>query len=346
VLTLPPLATGVVGSLPQPGWLIDRERLGSRLPPRVRARELWRVAPDELLEAQDDATVLAIGTQRDAGMDIVTDGEVRRESYSNHFATALAGLDLDHPAEIPGRSGRPNLVPRVVGPLRRRAPVGVRDAAFLRAHTDRVVKITMPGPFTMAQQVYDEHYGDPRQLALAYAGLVNDELHELFAAGADIVQLDEPYLQAHPDAAREYGIEVVNRALQDATGPTAIHLCFGYASMVHERPSGYSFLPELSACSADMISIETAQSGLDTAVLRELPGKTICVGAVDLSDPRVESDETVAARVRRALEHVDPERIVISTDCGMKYLPRDSAAGKMRAMASAAMLLRAELGIG
>jgi 5-methyltetrahydropteroyltriglutamate--homocysteine methyltransferase len=345
VLSVPPLATGIVGSLPQPGWLIDRERLGTRLPPRVRARELWRVAPDDLAEAHDDATLLAIDVQREAGMDILTDGEMRRESYSNHFATALTGLDLDHPAEIPGRSGRPNLVPRVVGPLQRIAPVAVRDVEFLRRRTDRIVKITMPGPFTMAQQVRDEHYGDPRELTLAYAEIVNDELRDLFAAGADIVQLDEPYLQAYPDAAREYGIEVVNRALRDAAGLTAIHLCFGYAAMVHERPSGYSFLPELSACSADMISIETAQSGLDTAVLRELPGKTIWVGAVDLSDPTVESVETVAARVRRALEHLGPERTVISTDCGMKYLPRDSAAGKMRAMAGAAALLRAELGL-
>jgi 5-methyltetrahydropteroyltriglutamate--homocysteine methyltransferase len=341
---LPPLATGIVGSLPQPDWLIDRTRLGSRLPPRVRARELWQVPPDHLLEAQDDAAELAIRAQQHAGMDIVTDGEVRRESYSNHFATALSGLDLEHPAEVLGRSGRPNLVPRVIGPVRRAAPVGVRDVEFLRAQTDRVVKITMPGPFTMAQQVHDEHYYDPQQLALAYAAAVNDEVRDLFAAGADIVQLDEPYLQASPELAREFGVAVLNRALAGATGATAIHLCFGYPTMVHDRPSGYSFLPELDACAADMISIETAQSGLDTAVLRELPSKTIWVGAVDLSDEQVESAEVVAARVRRALAYVDPERVVVSTDCGMKYLPRASAYGKMRSIAAAAAMLRAELG--
>jgi 5-methyltetrahydropteroyltriglutamate--homocysteine methyltransferase len=332
--------TTLVGSFPQPEWLIDRAKLAGRFPPRVRAAELWRPAPEHLARAQDDATLLAIRAQEDAGLDIVTDGEIRRESYSNHFATALAGLDLDNPGTVVNRSGKPNPVPRVVGEVRRPAPVQVADARFLREHTGRTIKVTVPGPFTMSQQTQDDYYQNPEQLAYAYADAVNAEARDLFAAGADIVQLDEPYLQARPDAAREYGLKALNRALDGLAGTTAVHLCFGYAAIVHERPSGYSFLPELADCACDQISIETAQSQLDTSVLKHLTGKTIMVGVIDLSTPQVESVETVVERVRRALPYVAAEKVVIATDCGMKYLPWESATGKMRAMAGAAEVLR------
>ena len=338
--TLPLFPTTLVGSYPQPEWLIDRARLAGRFPPRVRARELWRPAPEHLAEAQQDATLLAVRAQELAGLDIVTDGEERRESYSNHFATALEGVDVDHPGEALDRSGHPNPVPRVVGPVRRPRPVQVDDVRFLRAATDRTVKVTVPGPFTMSQQAQDDHYGSPRDLALAYAEAVNAEVRDLFAAGADIVQIDEPYLQARPDAAREYGLAALNRALDGVEGTTAVHLCFGYAAIIHERPSGYSFLPELADSPVQQVSIETAQSGLDTSVLAALSDKTVMVGVVDLSDPAVEAVETVVARVRRALPHVDAERLVLAPDCGMKYLPRASADGKMRAMAEAAQVLR------
>jgi 5-methyltetrahydropteroyltriglutamate--homocysteine methyltransferase len=341
---LPLFPTSLVGSYPQPEWLIDRARLAGRFPPRVRARELWRVPPEQLAEAQDDATVLAIRAQERTGLDIVTDGEMRRESYSNHFATALRGLDLDNPGQALDRSGHPNPVPRVVGDIQRPAPVEVPDLEFLRANTDRTVKVTVPGPFTMSQQAQDDHYRDGRSLALAYAEACNAEIRDLFAAGADIVQVDEPYLQARPEPARAYGVEALNRALDGITGTTAVHLCFGYAAIIHDRPSGYSFLPELADCSCDQVSIETAQSNLDTSVLKALPDKTIILGTIDLSDHAVESAETVADRVRRALDHVPAQRIVIATDCGMKYLPRASADGKMRAMAQAARILRAEAG--
>jgi 5-methyltetrahydropteroyltriglutamate--homocysteine methyltransferase len=339
---LPLFPTSLVGSLPQPDWLIDRPKLAGRFPPRVRARELWRPAPDFLAEAQDDATVLAIRSQEEAGLDIVTDGEIRRESYSNHFATALVGLDLDNPGEALDRSGHPNPVPRVVGPVRRPRPVQVDDVRFLRAHTDRTIKVTVPGPFTMSQQAQDDHYGDPSALADAYADAVNAEVRDLFAAGADIVQLDEPYLQARPEPARQYGLRALNRALDGITGTTAVHLCFGYAAIIHDRPSGYSFLPELADCTCDQISIETGQSNLDPSVLATLAGKTIILGVIDLSDPAVESGQLVADRVRRALPFVAPEKVVVATDCGMKYLPRASAEGKMRAMAAAARTLRSE----
>jgi 5-methyltetrahydropteroyltriglutamate--homocysteine methyltransferase len=334
--------TGVVGSLPQPDWLIDRAKLAGRFPPRVRAHELWRPAPEHLGQAQDDATLLAIQAQEDAGLDILTDGEIRRESYSNHFATALLGLDLDNPGEALDRSGHPNPVPRVVGPVRRPKPVQTADVTFLRAHTNRAIKVTVPGPFTMAQQAQDDYYGNAEELAYAYADAVNAEVRDLFAGGADVVQLDEPYLQARPEAARQYGVKALNRALDGVAGTTAVHLCFGYAALIHDRPSGYSFLPELADCRCDQISIETAQSSVDTAVLSELAGKTIMLGVIDLSTPNVEAVDTVVARVRRALPYVAPERVIISTDCGMKYLPRESAAGKMRAMAGAAQALRAE----
>jgi 5-methyltetrahydropteroyltriglutamate--homocysteine methyltransferase len=328
-----PLPTSIVGSLPQPDWLIDRDRLAHQTPPRVRARELWRVAPEFLEQAQDDATVVAVRSQEEAGLDIVTDGEIRRESYSNHFATALDGVDLDIPGSVINRSGNPIPVPRVVGDIARRGPVQARDAAFLRAHTDRTVKITVPGPFTMAQQSQDEHYGDDRALAMAYADVVRAEIADLFAAGADIVQVDEPWLQARPEVARKYG----------AAGPVHVHLCFGYAAMVAQRPEGYSFLPELADTPAAAISVETAQSHLDPATLRPLRGKGIALGVLDLSTPEVETPEVIADRVRRALDDVDVDKLILSSDCGLKYLPRESAAGKMRALAQAAEILRAEL---
>ena len=285
------LPTSLVGSYPQPDWLIDRGRLAGRFPPRVRARELWRVAPEFLEQAQRDATLLAIRAQEDAGLDIITDGEIRRESYSNRFATALDGVDIDNPGTALDRSGHPNPVPRVVGPIRRKHPVEVSDLQFLRAHTTRTVKITVPGPFTMSQQAQDDYYGSKEALAFGYAEAVNEEIRDLFAAGADIVQLDEPYLQARSAEAAQYGVKVINRALDGVTGlgTTALHLCFGYAAIIHERPAGYSFLPELAACDVEQISIETAQSGLDCSVLSSLDGKTIILGVIDLNDPAVET---------------------------------------------------------
>jgi 5-methyltetrahydropteroyltriglutamate--homocysteine methyltransferase len=336
--------TSLVGSYPQPDWLIDRERLAGRFPPRVRARELWRVDPAYLAQAQRDATQLAIADQEEAGLDIITDGEIRRESYSNAFATALDGVDIDNPGTALDRSGHPNPVPRIVGPIRRRHPVGTDALAFLRARTSRTVKVTVPGPFTMAQQAQNEYYPDTEAAAYAYAEAVNEEVRDLFAAGADIVQLDEPYLQARPEPAREYGVGVLNRALDGITGTTAVHLCFGYAAIIHERPSGYSFLPELADCTADQISIETAQSGLDCSVLASLTGKTIILGVLNLNDVTVEKPEQIADRARRALAYVPAERIVLAPDCGMKYLPRESASGKLAAMAQAAATLRAEAG--
>jgi 5-methyltetrahydropteroyltriglutamate--homocysteine methyltransferase len=338
------LPTTLVGSYPQPDWLIDRGKLLKQMPARVRARELWRVAPEWLEQAQDDATVLAIRDQERAGLDIVTDGEMRRESYSNRFATALDGVDIDHPGTTMGRAGRTTTVPRVVGPIRRRHPVEARDVAFLRAHTDRMIKMTVPGPFTMAQQAQDDFYNDERALALDYAAAVNAEIKDLFAAGADIVQVDEPWMQARPDKARAYGVEALDRALDGVTGMTAVHLCFGYAAMVRDKPPGYSFLPELERSSARQISIETAQPNLDCAVLAKLPSKTIMLGVLDLSDATPETPEIVAARIRRALPYVPAERLVIAPDCGLKYLTRDVAFAKMRAMVEGAAMVRRELG--
>jgi 5-methyltetrahydropteroyltriglutamate--homocysteine methyltransferase len=340
---LPFLPTSIVGSLPQPDWLIDRDRLSHQFPPRVRAAELWRVAPEFLAQAQDDATLLALRAQEETGLDVVTDGEMRRESYSNHFATALDGIDVDRPGTVLNRSGKPIPVPRVVGPLARRGAIQAGEVRFLRAHTDRTLKITVPGPFTMAQQAQDEHYGDGRALALAYADVVREEIADLFAAGADVVQIDEPWLQARPEVARQYGAQAVTRALEGAAGPVHVHLCFGYAAMVSERPEGYSFLPELADTPADTVSVETAQSHLDPAQLRPLRGKGIALGVLDLSTEEVETPEVVAGRVRRALDDVDVDRLVLSSDCGLKYLPRASAEGKMRSLAAAAALLRAEL---
>jgi 5-methyltetrahydropteroyltriglutamate--homocysteine methyltransferase len=337
--------TSLVGSYPQPDWLIDRARLRDRFPPRVRAKELWRVAPEFLAQAQDDATELAIRAQERAGLDIITDGEIRRESYSNRFATALDGVDIDNPGTALDRSGQPNPVPRVTGPIRRRHPVEVDDVRFLKASTSRTVKITVPGPFTMAQQAQDDYYGSRENLAYGYAEAVNEEVTDLFAAGADIVQLDEPYLQARPDEARRYGVAVVNRALAGATGTTAVHLCFGYAAIIHDRPSGYSFLPELAGCVCDQVSIETGQSGLDCSVLSSLAGKTVILGVLKLGDDSVENQAQIVERVRRALPYVPPERLVLAPDCGMKYLPRESAFGKLVSLRMAAALLRADAGV-
>ncbi len=336
--------TTLVGSYPQPDWLIDREKLAGRFPPRVRMRELWRIPEPFLAQAQDDATVLAIKAQEEAGLDIITDGEIRRESYSNRFATALSGVDLDNPGTALDRSGHPNPVPRVVGRIRRLRPVEVADLLFLKRYTRRMVKITVPGPFTMSQQAQNDFYTTEAELALDYAAAVNEEIRDLFAAGADIVQLDEPYMQARPEKARQFGLQTIERALEGVNGRTAVHICFGYAAIIHQRPSGYSFLPELAACSCRQISVETAQSRLDCAVLAKLAGKQIMVGAIDLSDMTVESPETVAGRVRAALKYVSPESVIIAPDCGMKYLPREVAFGKMRAMAQAAKILRSEFG--
>lgn len=339
--------TSLVGSYPQPDWLIDRDRLAGRFPPRVRARELWRVPPEFLAQAQRDAARLAIVDQQEAGLDIITDGEAGRESYSNAFATALEGVDIDNPGTALDRSGHPNPVPRIVGPIKRRHPVNIAALEFLRAHVraGQLIKITVPGPFTMSQQAQNDYYPSVEAAAYGYAAAVRDEVADLFAAGADIVQLDEPYLQARPEAAREFGVGVLNAALDGIAGTTAVHLCFGYAAIIHDRPSGYSFLPELAGCTANQISIETAQSGLDCSVLAGLAeaGKTVILGVLNLGDPAIEGTEQVADRVRRALPHVPAEQLVLAPDCGMKYLSRESAFGKLKAMTSAAAKLRARL---
>ncbi len=337
------LLTTVVGSYPQPDWLIDRERLGARLPPRVRARELWRVEEPFLEKAQDDATRLAVRDMELAGVDVITDGEMRRESYSNRFATALEGVDLDNPGVAVDRTGHENPVPRVVGPVRRARAVEVGDVEFLRSITDRRIKITVPGPFTMTQQAQNDHYADERSLALAYAEAVNEELRDLKAAGADVVQIDEPYLQARPEAARAYALEAIDRALDGIAGDTVLHTCFGYAHIVHTRLPGYPFLAELADCAATHVSVEAAQPDLDPSVLRGLAGKTIVLGVLDLGAADVETPEAVARRIRRALEVVPPERLVVAPDCGMKYLPRERAFGKLRSMVAGARLVGEDL---
>jgi 5-methyltetrahydropteroyltriglutamate--homocysteine methyltransferase len=336
------LPTSLVGSYPQPEWLIDRARLSKQVP-RVRADDLWLVTPDKLEAAQDDATILAIRDQERAGLDIITDGEQRRESYSNRFATALEGIDIDHPGTTINRSGKPIPVPRIVGPIRRTRPVELRDLKVLRANTDRAIKATVPGPFTMSKQAQDNFYGDEEAVALAYADAVNAEIKDLFAAGADVVQIDEPWMQQHPDKARQYGLKALDRALDGVRGTVAVHLCFGYAAVVHDKPSGYSFLPELDACKAQQISIEVAQPKLDLAVLQQLPSKTIILGVIDLADMTIETPQTVADRIRRALAHVPPNRVVVAPDCGMKYLPRPVAFAKMQAMAEGAARVRREI---
>ena len=336
--------TSLVGSYPQPEWLIDRTKLAGRFPPRVRARELWRIPPEYLDQAQDDATILAIKAQEEAGLDIITDGEMRRESYSNRFATALEGVDLDNPGTALDRSGHPNPVPRVAGKIRRKHAVEVRDLQFLKANTDHKVKITVPGPFTMSQQAQNDFYASDEEMALDYAAAVNEEIKDLFAAGADVVQIDEPYMQARPEKARQFGLKAVNRALEGVTGTIALHICFGYAAIIHERPHGYSFLPEFADTALKQISIETAQSNLDTSVLAKLAGKTIILGVLALSDMTVETPEKVAERIRKALPYVPAEKIVVAPDCGLKYLPREVAFGKMKAMVAGAAIVRNELG--
>jgi len=336
--------TTLVGSYPQPEWLIDRKKLAGRFPPRVRARELWRIEKEFLEEAQNDATVLAIRAQEEAGLDIVTDGEIRRESYSNRFATALEGVDIDNPGTALDRSGHPNPVPRITGKIRRKHAVEVEDLKFLRRNTEKKVKITVPGPFTMSQQAQNDFYKSPEEAAMDYAVAVNAEIKDLFAAGADVVQIDEPYMQARPEKAREYGLKALNRALQDIDGMTAVHICFGYAAIIHERPSGYSFLPELKDSPVRQVSIETAQSNLDCSVLTSLKNKKIMVGCIDLSDMKIETPEVVVARLRKALKHVKPEDVIVAPDCGMKYLPREVAFGKLQAMVEGAKRLRKEYG--
>ena len=337
--------TTLVGSYPQPEWLIDRKKLAGRFPPRVRAKELWRVPEPLLAEAQEDATLLAIRAQEEAGLDIITDGEIRRESYSNRFATALEGVDIDNPGTALDRSGHPNPVPRVVGKIRRRHAVEVEDLKFLRAHTKKAVKMTVPGPFTMSQQAQNDYYKSEEEAAMDYAVAVNEEIRDLFAAGADIVQIDEPYMQARPEKARRYGLAALNRALEGIKGTTAVHICFGYAAVIHARPTGYSFLGELAGCSCRQVSIETAQSNLDCSVLTTLPGKKIILGVIDLNDMTVETPDKVADRIRRALPYVKAEDVIVAPDCGMKYLPREVAFGKMRAMVEGARILRAESGV-
>jgi 5-methyltetrahydropteroyltriglutamate--homocysteine methyltransferase len=336
--------TTLVGSYPQPDWLIDREKLVKSLPARVRAHELWRIPEPFLAGAQNDATIIAIKAQEEAGLDIITDGEIRRESYSNRFATALEGIDLDNPGTALGRTGRPNPVPRIVGPIRRKRPVEVDDLKFLRAHTAKPIKMTVPGPFTMTQQAQNDYYPTEEAAAMAYAVAVNEEIRDLFAAGADIVQIDEPYMQAQPEKARVYGLKALNRALEGITGLTAVHICFGYAAIVHQRPSGYSFLPELAGCSCRQVSVETAQSKLDCAVLAKLEGKQIMVGCLDLNDMTVETPHAVVVRIKAALPYVRAENVILAPDCGMKYLPRDVAFGKLKAMVDASRILRAEFG--
>jgi 5-methyltetrahydropteroyltriglutamate--homocysteine methyltransferase len=336
------LPASLVGSYPQPEWLIDRLKLSKQVP-RVRVEDLWLVAPDKREAAQDDATILAIRDQERAGLDIITDGEQRRESYSNRFATALEGIDTENPGTTINRNGKPIAVPRVVGPIRRTRPIELRDLKLLRANTDRAIKATVPGPFTMGKQAQDDYYKDEEAVAMDYATAVNAEIKDLFAAGADVVQIDEPWMQQHPDKARQYGLKTLARTLDGVTGTVAVHLCFGYAAVVHDKPSGYSFLPELEGSKAQQISVEAAQPKLDLAVLKELPSKTIILGVIDLADITVETPQIVAERIRRALAYVPAERIVVAPDCGMKYLPRAVAFGKMKAMADGAALVRREL---
>lgn len=334
----------LVGSYPQPDWLIDRKALAGHSVPRLRAPHLWRIAEPYLAEAQRDATLLAIKAQEDAGLDIVTDGEIRRESYFNRFATALDGIDIEQGGTTISRGGRRVPVPRIVGPIRRRHPVEVEDMVFLRAHTQRLAKITLPGPFTMTQLAQDDYYGDEEKVALAYAEAVNEEIRDLFAAGADVVQIDEPYMQAQPDKAKRYAIKALNRALDGIDGTTVVHMCFGYAAMVgNDKPNRYAFLEELRECSCKQVSLETAQPRLDCSTLGVLDAKKILLGVIDLGDMTIETPQTVAARIEAALPHVPAENIIVAPDCGMKYLPREVAAGKLRAMVEGARIMRTRL---
>ena len=339
---LPLFPTTLVGSYPQPEWLIDRDKLGKRFPPRLRAKELWRIPEPLLAQAQDDATLLAIRAQEEAGLDIVTDGEIRRESYSNRFATALEGVDIDNPGKGLDRSGHPITLPRIAGKIRRRHPVEVEDLLFLKKNTSRRVKMTVPGPFTMSEQAQNDYYKSGEEAAMDYAAAVNEEIRDLFAAGADVVQIDEPWMQARPEKARQYGLKALNRALDGITGTTAVHICFGYAAVIHEKPSGYSFLPEFAGCRCQQVSIEAAQPNLDCSVLSALTSKKIMIGCIDLNDMTVETPQQVVTRIKRALAHVKKENVILAPDCGMKYLPRAVAYGKMKAMVEAARILRAE----
>jgi 5-methyltetrahydropteroyltriglutamate--homocysteine methyltransferase len=342
-MTLPVLPTTVVGSYPQPDWLVDRALLSKGVP-RVRQQAIWRI-PEPLLEqAQDDATIVAIREIERAGIDIVSDGEIRRESYSNRFATALDGVDIAQPALITDRYGNQTAVPRVVGRVRRTRPVELRDMQFLRRHTDHPAKITLPGPFTMTQQARNEFYRDVESLAMDFAAAVNAEARELEAAGADLIQLDEPWLRNDPEGAKRYAVPAINRALEGLRVPTALHLCFGYAAVVkHQKPTGYSFLPQLAATTAQQISIEAAQPRLDLGVLSDLAGKTIILGVIDLGDPAIETMDKVAERIRAGLARVPAERLVAAPDCGMKYLPRETAFGKLRALVDGARAVRAQI---
>jgi 5-methyltetrahydropteroyltriglutamate--homocysteine methyltransferase len=342
-MSLPLLPTTLVGSYPQPDWLIDRTLLGASTPPRVRMRELWRVPPEFLEQAQDDATLIAIRDQERAGIDILSDGEMRRESYFNRFATALEGIDLDNPGHVISRTGKKVPVPRVVGRVKRLRAVNVRDVQFMRANTSRQIKITVPGPFTMTQLAQNDAYSSNAELALDYAVAVNEEIKDLFAAGADVVQIDEPYMQAHPEDARSFGLAAFERALEGVKGTTAVHICFGYGSMVKGKPARYDFLPELSQTAVRQVSVETAQPSLDCSVLRELPNKTILLGVLDLSTSEVETPALVAERINRALPYVDPQRLIVAPDCGLKYLSREVAFGKLRAMVEGARLVRAQI---
>jgi 5-methyltetrahydropteroyltriglutamate--homocysteine methyltransferase len=337
------LETTVVGSYPQPNWLIHRDRLGSKVP-RVRAPEIWKVQEEDLEEAQDDATLIAIRDMERAGIDIITDGEMRRESYSNRFATALEGVDIENPGTTINRSGARSVVPRIVSPIRRRSPIEVRDVAFLRRNTAKRIKITLPGPFTMAQQAQDDYYRDEEALALAFAAAVNEEMRDLKAAGADVIQLDEPWLQARADRAARYGVKAINRALAGIEGATVVHLCFGYAAAVKDKPRGYSFLPQLADTTASQISIEAAQPRLDLGILRELSGKSVMLGVIDLGTAQVESSQVVAERIRAGLRHVPAERLVLAPDCGMKYLSREVAFAKLVSLAEGARMVRNEIG--
>jgi 5-methyltetrahydropteroyltriglutamate--homocysteine methyltransferase len=343
-MTRKSLLTTVVGSYPQPEWLIDHEGLARASVPRIRVSGLWRIPAEHLEEAQDDATLVAIRDLERAGVDIITDGEIRRESYSNRFATALEGVDINQPGQIIGSSGRSTPVPRVVGPIRRVRPVQVRDVQFLREHTDRLVKATVPGPFTMAQQAQNDYYPDRVRLAMDYATCVNEEVKALFAAGADVVQLDEPWLRTNPEEAKAYAVTAINKALAGVNGTTALHLCFGYAAMVQEKPSRYAFLTELEDSVVQQISIEAAQPRLDLAVLKEFSTKTIILGVLNLSNMQIESPESIAAKLREALHYVSPERLMVAPDCGMKYLPRAVAYQKLRAMTLGAAIVRESLG--
>jgi len=336
------ITTTVVGSYPQPNWLIDRAKLGSKVP-RVRAPDIWRIPAPYLEEAQDDATLLAIRDMEAAGIDIITDGEMRRESYSNRFATALEGVDIENPGTTINRTGARSVVPRIAGPIRRRGAVEVRDVQFLRANTGKRIKITLPGPFTMAQQAQDDYYKDEEALAMAYAAAVNEELKDLKRAGADVLQLDEPWLQARSDRAMRYGVKAINRALEGIEGTTVVHLCFGYAAAVKDKPSGYSFLGQLADTRAAQISIEAAQPRLDLSVLKALAPKSVMVGVIDLSTSAIETPAQVAERIRAALKHIAPEKLVVAPDCGMKYLPREAAFGKLVALAKGADIVRKEL---